>query len=70
MALAVAPKTPGDDDKIGVGLHRVAEDDPTVRVERNTETKELILAGMGDIHLDVVAAQQRGGADRPGTKRR
>lgn len=59
MALAVAPKTPGDDDKIGVGLHRVAEDDPTVRVERNAETKELILAGMGDIHLDVVVSRMK-----------
>ena len=59
MALAVTPKTPGDDDKIGVGLHRVAEDDPTVRVERNTETKEMILAGMGDIHLDVVVNRMK-----------
>jgi elongation factor G len=59
MALAVSPRTPGDDDKIGVGLHRVAEDDPTVRVERNTETKEMILAGMGDIHLDVVVNRMK-----------
>lgn len=59
MALAVAPKTSGDDDKIGVGLQRVAEEDPTLRVERNTETKELILAGMGDIHLDVAVNRMK-----------
>jgi elongation factor G len=49
----------GDDDKIGVGLHRLAEEDPTLRVERNTETKELILAGMGDIHLDVAVTRMK-----------
>jgi elongation factor G len=59
MALAVAPKTPGDDDKIGVGLQRLAEEDPTIRVERNAETKEMILAGMGDIHLDVAVSRMK-----------
>ncbi|HEY8240894.1 MAG TPA: elongation factor G [Kiritimatiellia bacterium] len=59
MALAIAPKTPGDDDKIGVGLQRVCEEDPTLRVERNTETKEMILAGMGDIHLDVAVTRMK-----------
>ncbi|MFH0907688.1 MAG: elongation factor G [bacterium] len=59
MALAVTPKTAGDDDKIGVGLQRVAEEDPTLRVDRNTETRELILAGMGDIHLDVAVARMK-----------
>jgi elongation factor G len=59
MSLAVTPKTAGDDDKIGIGLQRVAEEDPTLRVERNTETKELILAGMGDIHLDTAVARMK-----------
>lgn len=59
MAVAVAPKTSGDDDKIGVGLHRLAEEDPTLKVERNVETKELILAGMGDIHLDVAVTRMK-----------
>ena len=59
MSLAVTPKTAGDDDKIGIGLQRVAEEDPTLHVERNTETKELILAGMGDIHLDVAVARMK-----------
>ncbi len=56
-AYAVAPKTQGDDDKLGTGLNRAAEDDPTIKVERNTETKELILWGMGDLHLDMTLAR-------------
>ncbi|MFH0880115.1 MAG: elongation factor G [Lentisphaerota bacterium] len=59
MAYAVLPKTQGDEDKIGTGLHRVADDDPTIRVERNAETKELILAGMGDVHLDVALERMK-----------
>lgn len=59
MAVAVAPKTSGDDDKIGVGLHRLADEDSTLRIERNTETKELILSGMGDIHLDVAVTRMK-----------
>lgn len=59
MSVAVAPRSAGDDDKIGVGLQRVAEEDPTLRVERNAETKELILAGMGDIHIDVAVGRMK-----------
>jgi elongation factor G len=53
MSHAVFPKTQGDEDKLGTGLHRIADDDPTLTVERNTETHEMILSGMGDVHLDV-----------------
>lgn len=59
MSVAVVPKTSGDDDKIGIGLQRIAEEDPTLKVERNTETKELILAGMGDIHLDIAVSRMK-----------
>lgn len=52
-AYAVEPKTKGDEDKIGMALHRAAEEDPSIRVERNSETHETILWGMGDMHLDV-----------------
>jgi elongation factor G len=58
-AYAVAPKTQGDDDKLGTGLHRAAEEDPTIKVDRNAETKELILWGMGDMHLDVTLARMK-----------
>ncbi|HMP73557.1 MAG TPA: elongation factor G [Kiritimatiellia bacterium] len=57
--VAVMPKSAGDDDKIGVGLHRLAEEDLTLVVERNVETHELILSGMGDIHIDVSLGRMR-----------
>ena len=59
MAYAVAAKTQGDEDKIGTGLHRITEEDPTIKLERNAETHELILAGMGDIHLDVTLKRMK-----------
>jgi len=59
MSVAVVPKTQGDDDKVGIGLHRVVEEDPTLHLERNTETHELILSGMGDIHLDIAVGRMK-----------
>jgi elongation factor G len=53
MSYAVAAKNQGDEDKVGTGLHRIAEEDPTIKLERNVETHEQILSGMGDIQLDV-----------------
>ncbi|HMP88722.1 MAG TPA: elongation factor G [Kiritimatiellia bacterium] len=58
-SVAVVPKTQGDDDKAGIGLHRVVEEDPTLHLERNTETHELILSGMGDIHLDIAVSRMK-----------
>jgi elongation factor G len=54
ISYAIEPKSKGDEDKVGVGLARFLEEDPTFRVERNTETKQIIISGMGDTHLDVV----------------
>jgi len=53
MFQAVAGKTQADDDKIGTALARVCEEDPTLQLERNRETKELVLQGLGDVHIDV-----------------
>lgn len=50
---AVFAKTQADEDKIGTALSRVCEEDPTLHVVRNTETKEVVLQGMGDTHIDV-----------------
>jgi len=57
--LAVFPKSRGDEDKIGTGLHRLAEEDPTLHVERTEETHQLLISGMGDVHLDVVIEKLR-----------
>ncbi len=54
VSVAVTAKTAADEDKIGVALARAAEDDPTLVVERRADTREMVLAGMGDAHLDLV----------------
>jgi elongation factor G len=51
---AIAPKTKGDEDKLMIGLQRLIEEDPSLRLERNDETRQTILWGMGDAHLDVI----------------
>jgi elongation factor G len=53
--VAVEPKSKGDEDKIGQGLARLAEEDPTFRVERSSETHQTLISGMGEMHLDVIA---------------
>ncbi|MFZ0218444.1 MAG: elongation factor G [Candidatus Dormiibacterota bacterium] len=52
--LAVFPATAGDEDKIGPALGRLVEEDPTLRVEHNEETRQTVLGGLGDVHLEVV----------------
>jgi elongation factor G len=50
---AVSPKTKADLDKMGTALHRIVEEDPSLRLERNPATGEMILSGLGDSHVDV-----------------
>ncbi len=50
---AIVPKTRGDEDKISVGLQRLREEDPTLQVRRDQQTKEVILSGMGKAHLEI-----------------
>ncbi len=54
MAYAVHSKARGDEDKISSGLARLADEDPTFHAVRNAETRELVVEGMGDIHLEVM----------------
>ena len=51
---AIQPRTKGDEDKLMIGLHKIIEEDPALGLERNDETHQTILWGMGDAHLDVV----------------
>ena len=53
-SFAVHPRTPKDEEKISLALHRLIEEDPTFHMQRNANTKELIISGMGDQHLAVV----------------
>ena len=57
--LSVFAKTQADDDKLGEALQRVAEDDPTIKVKRNKGTGELLLCGLGDVHIDVAVARMK-----------
>ena len=52
-SVAITPKARGDEEKISSGLARLGEEDPTLHVERLEETKQLVIAGLGDVHLDV-----------------
>jgi elongation factor G len=51
---AIEPKTRGDDDKISAALHRLLEEDPVLRVSRDAQTHEMLLSGMGQLHIEVV----------------
>ena len=54
IGIAVEPKTQKDLDKLGVGLQKLAEEDPTFRVETNEETGQTVISGMGELHLDFI----------------
>jgi elongation factor G len=56
---AVRAKTQADEDKLGTALSRVCEEDPTLLVERNTETKQTVLKGLGDVHIDVAVGMMK-----------
>ncbi|HET6513841.1 MAG TPA: elongation factor G [Thermodesulfovibrionales bacterium] len=53
ISYAIAPKSKGDEDKVSLGIHRILEEDPTLRFHRDEETKEMLLSGMGQVHLEV-----------------
>jgi elongation factor G len=54
ISMAVEPKTKADRDKMSEGLQRLAEEDPTFRCYTNEETSQLIIAGMGELHLEII----------------
>ena len=59
IGIAVEPKTQKDLDKLGVGLQKLAEEDPTFRVETNEETGQTVISGMGELHLDIIVDRLR-----------
>jgi elongation factor G len=59
LALAISPKTKGDEDKLSTALSRLREEDPTLRVERSDQTHETVMYGMGEAHLDVMIERMK-----------
>jgi elongation factor G len=59
IRLAVEPKTKSDQDKMGIALSRLSEEDPTFRVNTDQETGQTIIAGMGELHLEVIVDRMR-----------
>ncbi len=57
LSMAVFAKKKGDEEKITFGLNRLMEEDPTITYETNTETREQILSGLGEQHLDVIVSK-------------
>jgi len=51
--MAVHAKTQADEDKLSVALARVSQEDPTLKIERNKETKETLISGLGDVHVEI-----------------
>jgi elongation factor G len=59
MSYAIAPKTRGDEDKVSSGIHKLLEEDPTLRFAYDEQTKEMVLSGMGQVHLEVTLEKLR-----------
>lgn len=59
IEIAVEPKTKADQDKLGVALGKLTEEDPTLRAHTDEETGQTILAGMGELHLDIIIDRMR-----------
>ncbi len=57
LAYAIEPKSRGDEDKISTSMHRLEEEDPSIRYSRDAQTKELLLSGQGQLHIEVTVAK-------------
>jgi elongation factor G len=57
LAYAIEPKSRGDEDKISTSMHRLEEEDPSIRYSRDPQTKELLLYGQGQLHIEVTVAK-------------
>ncbi|HEX2832714.1 MAG TPA: elongation factor G [Thermoanaerobaculia bacterium] len=57
IAFAVEPKARGDEDKLGAAVHRIIEEDPTIKFARDEQTKEFLISGQGQLHVEIVVAK-------------
>ncbi|MCC7522638.1 elongation factor G [Candidatus Uhrbacteria bacterium] len=59
ISIAIEPKTKGDQEKMGMALQKLAEEDPSFRVRTDEETLQTIIAGMGELHLEIIVDRMR-----------
>ncbi len=59
ISIAIEPKTKADQEKMGIALQRLAEEDPTFRVRTDEETAQTIISGMGELHLDIIVDRMK-----------
>ncbi|MBP6246471.1 MAG: elongation factor G [Trichococcus sp.] len=59
IEVAIEPKSKADQDKMGIALQKLSEEDPTFRASTNPETGQTIIAGMGELHLDIIVDRMR-----------
>ncbi len=57
ISFAVEPKTKGDEEKVSSGLSRFIEEDPTFRLERRAETRQTVISGLGELHLEIIVSR-------------
>ncbi|HXG57779.1 MAG TPA: elongation factor G [Thermoanaerobaculia bacterium] len=57
IAFAVEPKARGDEDKLGAAIARIIEEDPTIRFHRDEQTKEFLISGQGQLHVEIIVAK-------------
>lgn len=59
ISMAIEPKTKADQEKMGIAMQKLAEEDPTFKVTSDTETQETIIAGMGELHLEILVDRMK-----------
>src|SRR6478736_4196660 len=59
ISLAIEPRTKGDQEKLGVGLQKLMQEDPTFRVKTDEQTSQVVIAGMGELHLEIIVDRLR-----------
>lgn len=59
ISLAIEPKTKSDQEKLGIALQRLSEEDPTFRVKANADTGQTIISGMGELHLEIIVDRMK-----------
>ena len=57
--MAIEPKTKSDQEKLGTAIQKLAEEDPTFKVKHDEETGQTVIAGMGELHLDILVDRMR-----------